>query len=106
MAEERFPVELDVQGRKAVLTAREPFLETRDAEEFEAACQRLLDTGQPSVTVDITAVQTIQSILIGEIAKTKIIASEADRKFLLIANRKIADIFRMILSDLVDIEVR
>jgi anti-anti-sigma regulatory factor len=106
MAEPKFPVSMDVEGQKATLTAQGPHLETTDADEFETACGKLLDTGQPSLVVDVTAVHTIQSILIGEIAKTKIIASEAGRKFILIANRKIADIFKMILSDLVEIEVK
>ena len=106
MAESKFPVSLDVQGQKATLTAPGPHLETVDADEFEAACGKLLDTGQPSLVVDVTAVQTIQSMLIGEIAKTKIIAAEANRKFLLVTNRKLANVFKMILSELVEIEVK
>ncbi len=106
MAEGRFPVSLDVEGQKAVLTVKDRHLETRDAGEFEAACKKLLDTGQPELAVDLSGVETIQSVLIGEIAKTRVIAGEAGRKFVLAANRKIADIFRMILADLVEIEVR
>ena len=106
MAPGKFPVSLDVEGRKATLTVNAKHLETRDAEEFEAACGKLLDTGQPQLAIDVRAVETIQSVLIGEIAKTKVIASESGRKFRLVANRKIADIFRMILADLVEIDIR
>lgn len=105
MAPGKFPVSLDVEGQKAELTVNTKHLETRDAEEFEAACGKLLDTGQPDLAIDLRGVDTIQSILIGEVAKTKVIASESGRKFRLIASKKIADIFRMILANLVEIEV-
>jgi anti-anti-sigma regulatory factor len=106
MAAERFPISLNVEGQKATLAAEEPHMETHLAEEFEAACERLLDTGQRELVVDFSKVQTIQSCLIGEVAKTKVIASEDKRKFLLVANARIAEIFKMILSDLVDVEVK
>ena len=106
MTEKRFPVSMDVEGRKAVLRVKEAHLETRDAEEFEAACRRLLEVGQPLLVVDLAAVETIQSVLIGEVAKTKVIASEDGRRFLLVASEKMAGLFRMILGELVDIEVR
>ena len=106
MAPGKFPVSLDVEGQKAELTVKAKHLETQDAEEFEAACKKLLDTGQPELAVDASGVDTIQSILIGEIAKNKVIAGEAGRKFRLVANRKVAEIFRMILADLVKIDIR
>ncbi len=106
MAPGKFPVSLDVEGQKAELIVNAKHLETRDAGEFEAACGKLLDTGQPELAIDVRAVETIQSILIGEIAKTKVIAGEAGRKFRLVANKKIADIFRMILANLVEIDIK
>ena len=106
MAPGKFPVSLDVAGQRAELTVKARHLETRDAGEFEAACRKLLDTGQPELAVDARGVETIQSILIGEVAKTKVIAGEAGRSFRLVANKKIAEIFRLILANLVEIDVR
>ncbi|MHC4914094.1 MAG: STAS domain-containing protein [Planctomycetota bacterium] len=106
MAPEKFPVSLDVEGQRATLRATGPHLETRDGEEFETACRKLLDTRQGELIVDLCPVETIQSMLIGEVAKTKVIATEDGRRFRLVTNRKVADIFKMILNDLVDVEVR
>ena len=106
MSSERFPVVLDVEGQKATLTANETHMEIPLAEEFEDACAKLLDTGQPELIIDFMQVKTIQSCLIGEVAKTKIIAADARHKLKLITNPKIGEIFKMILSDLVEIEIK
>jgi len=106
MSPERFPVSLDVEGQVATLTANEAHMEIPLAGEFEEACTKLLDTGQPAMVIDFMQVRTIQSCLIGEVAKTKVIAHDAQRKLKLVTNPKIGEIFRMILNDLVEIEIR
>ncbi len=106
MSPERFPVSLDVQGQVATLTANETHMEIPLAEEFEDACTKLLDTGQPEMIIDFTRVKTIQSCLIGEVAKTKVIAADAQRKLKLVTNPKIGEIFIMILNDLVEVEIK
>ncbi len=106
MSSERFPVSLDVEGHKATLRANELHMEIPLAGEFEDACVKLLDTGQPELIIDFMMVKTIQSCLIGEVAKTKVIAAEAGRKFKLVTNSKIGEIFKMILNDLVEVDIK
>ena len=105
MTDTRFAVSLQAEKSSSVLTVNEPLMETKLAEEFEAACQKLVDTGQENMAIDVRRVESIQSCLIGEVAKTKVIATEAGHRFQLIANQKMHDLFRMILGDLVDIKV-
>jgi anti-anti-sigma regulatory factor len=103
---ERFVVSLDASAGRSTLTVTDRILNNADAAEFEAACTKLLHTGQRELVVDMRPLQSVPSIVIGEVAKTRVIAGEAGHRFRLVTNEKIAGIFRMILQDLIEIEVR
>ncbi len=99
--DERFEVSTSAERGSATLKVRCYNLYTPERPAFEAACRRLLETGQPRLFADLREVRNMASLIIGELVRLNAEASEAGLQLIVMTDEKTARLIRMISGDTV-----
>ncbi len=99
--DERFVVSIDNERRTATLTVRIHNLMAPDSPAFEAACAKLLATGQRRLVMDFSEVQSVASVIIGDVGKTQVDALATEQALVLKAPQHVIDLVLMIFGDTV-----
>jgi len=91
--------------RTATLEVACSALYSNDAPGFEAACTRLIGTGQLNLVIDMRAVKRIPSLLFGELTKAQKEAEAAGKKLTVVLNKETGRVAKMILGGLVRMRI-
>lgn len=97
--DERFEVSASAEHASATLKVRCYNLFTPERPAFEAACRRLLETGQPRLFADLREVRQMASLIIGELVRLSSEAAEAGLQLIVMTDEKTARLIRMISGD-------
>lgn len=104
-AERRFNVIVESDRQAATLTVDATSLAAPDSPAFEAACARLLESGQRRLFVDFSRVRSIASVIVGDLGRIQVDALAAGQTLVLKAPQHVIDIVRMIFGDVIKVVV-
>ena len=102
-AEELFEVEVSAGEGRATLHVRAERLKRDHLPEFQAACDRLLESKQPELLIEARELHMMGSVFIGAVITTSEHAREAGQHMVMTAGESMAEVLRRLLGESVEV---
>ena len=103
--EDKFKLTIQADAGKAVLEILTERLKRDDLDEFRAACEKLLATGQKDLLIEARGMHVISSAFIGVLINLGSQANDKGLHLVMDTTRGIADILHMMVGNTLELKV-